>query len=86
MANLKFQVSENDIVGWFLDKSEFFLMEFDLFKLETDLSFITVKGRNIPIRLVNFFDYLHWRRECETETLPELENSDFEYADYTEVV
>ncbi len=67
----------------FADATHSHFIQFEMWKMETDLYEIELYGRTIPIRQVNFLEWLEWQR---TDTLPTIENVDITLnAEYEEV-
>lgn len=78
-------MTAQQIANWFQKMDEFEKMtphiyqEFRLWKLETDLEFIELRGRVIPITYVTYIEYFEWRLG-----LDELNNLQIQQADIEE--
>lgn len=65
----------------FLKASEFLMIDFHNWKSETDLAYIDVEGRRIPVQKCTFIDYFKWRQiidaEYEIIETHKIENIDY---------
>lgn len=80
VEQIQFSIQRNDD---FLKSIDYLYPEFELFKLETDLTHIQVDGYNLSVHKISFLDWFKWRIQSELDEVTEEITEDAQFEEIT---